>query len=144
MPKMDKAHETGESQMVPRAKILAVDDEPRFLELVSHILTDEGHEVETVDNGNDALEKIKSKKYSLLLTGVRMPYMNGFELYEHIQKIAPSLAEKTIVVSGSVTQADTQEFLTKNKLLYSQTLRCGAIKKRGKAGIGRYWLDHRT
>jgi CheY-like chemotaxis protein len=101
-----------------RAKILAVDDEPSFTKLVSHLLTTEGYEVDTAVNGIDALDKIQGKKYNLLLTGIRMPGMAGFELFECVRKIAPSLANKTIVISGSINSADTEEFLAKYKLPY--------------------------
>lgn len=101
-----------------RAKILVVDDEPSFLKLVSHLLIAEGHEVDTAVNGIDALDKIRGKEYHLLLTGIRMPGMTGFEFYERVRKIAPSLANKTIVISGSIDSADTKEFLTKYKLPY--------------------------
>ena len=101
-----------------RAKILVVDDEPIFTQLVSHLLTADGYEVDTAVDGIDALDKIRGKKYDLLLTGIRMPGMSGFELYECAIKIAPSLANKTIVISGSIDSADTKEFLTKYKLPY--------------------------
>jgi len=110
--------ETDESGRVPLTRILVVDDDPRLLRIVSKILTDEGHEVETVDNGRDALERIESRRYSLILTGIRMPYMNGFELYEHIQKIDRFLANRVIVISGDVMAEDAQEFLAKNDVPY--------------------------
>lgn len=106
------------SGKVSRARILVVDDDELFRELVARILTDEGHEVDTAVDGDDALEKIKGKKYRLLITGIVMPRMDGFELYEHIKKIAPSLANKTIYLSGAVTKADAQEFFVRHKLPY--------------------------
>ena len=53
-----------------------------------------------------------------MLTGICMPCMNGCELYEYVKRIAPSLADKTIVISGSVNDEDSREFLVKNKLPY--------------------------
>ena len=107
-----------EPRKKPRDKILVVDDDETLSEFVSRLLTSEGYEVDTAIDGSDALEKIKGKKYNLLLTGIRMPRIDGFELYKHVKKIAPSLAKKTIVVSGSVKATDTKEFLSRNKLPY--------------------------
>ncbi len=101
-----------------RAKILVVDDDLSFLELVSDLLTADGYEVNTAANGMDALDKIRGEKYNLLLTGIMMPGMTGFELYESVRKIAPYLANKTIVISSSIDSADTKEFLTKYNLPY--------------------------
>jgi DNA-binding response OmpR family regulator len=106
------------SSKKPWAKILVVDDEERYLNFVSRVLIAEGYEVDTAVGGIDALVKIKGNTYSLLLTGIRMPYMSGFEFYGYVQKIALSLAEKTIIVSASVNSEDTIEFLAENKLTY--------------------------
>lgn len=52
------------------------------------------------------------------MTGIRMPYMNGFKLYEHIQKIDQSLANRVIVITGGVMGEDTRDFLRKAKASY--------------------------
>jgi len=114
----DEISKIDKSGKEPRVKILVVDDEERYLKLVSNLLIAGGYNVDTAVSGIDGLAKIKGNRYSLLITGIRMPCMSGFELYKYVQKIAPSLADKTIVVSGSIEDADTREFLTKNKLPY--------------------------
>lgn len=101
-----------------RGKILVVDDEERCLNFVSCLLAGEGYEVNTAVDGIDALAKIKTNRYNLLLTGICMPYMNGFELYKYVKRIDPSLANKTIVISGSINDENTSEFLAENKLTY--------------------------
>jgi CheY-like chemotaxis protein len=82
------------------------------------VLTDEGHEVETVDNTPDALEMIKSKRYNLILLDIKLPEMSGIELYRHIQKIARSLARRVVFITGDVMGADTQDFLASTKAPY--------------------------
>lgn len=103
---------------INQAGILAVDDEERYLNFVSWLLTGEGYQVDTAVDGIDALAMIKTNRYNLLLTGINMPYMNGCELYEYVKRVDPSLANKTIVVCGSVNDEDVREFLTENKLTY--------------------------
>ncbi len=103
---------------INQAGILAVDDEEGCLNFVSWLLTGEGYQVDTALDGIDALAMIKTNRYNLLLTGICMPYMNGCELYEYVKRIDPPLAEKTIVISGSVNGVDTRAFLAENKLTY--------------------------
>lgn len=104
------------------AAILVVDDEPFFTTLVSRLLIDEGYEVDTACNGMNALEKIiRGKKYNLLLTDIVMPGMSGFELYERAIKIAPYLANKTIITGSFIDSDDRKEFFTKYKLPYIVT-----------------------
>lgn len=114
----DEISKIAKSGKEPRAKILVVDDEEQYLKYVSNLLITEGYKVDTAVDGINALAKIKGNRYSLLITGIRMPYMNGFEFYGYVQKIAPSLANKTIVISASINDEATREFLAENKLTY--------------------------
>jgi PAS domain S-box-containing protein len=100
------------------AKILVVDDELAILQFLERVLTDEGHEVETVDNADDALERIENKRYRLILMDIKMPGMGGIELYKRIQKIAHSLTRRVVFITGDVMGGDTKEFLAKVKAHY--------------------------
>jgi len=105
-----------ETKVALKEKILVVDDEPTVLLLVSRVLTDEGHEVETIDNADDALETIEHKRYSLILLDIKMPGMSGIELYKRIQKIAPSLARRIVFITGDVIGASTTAFIVRTKV----------------------------
>ncbi len=64
-------------------KILIVDDEPNILILLEQALEaleDEGVELLTARNGEEALEKIKTEKPNLVFLDVMMPKMNGLEV----------------------------------------------------------------
>ena len=71
--------------------ILLVDDDERVLFVVSESLEKLGGQVDIVTavNGEDALEKIKSRFYDLVITDLKMPKMNGFDLTKRIQTISP-------------------------------------------------------
>jgi CheY-like chemotaxis protein len=95
-----------------------VDDEPAVRQLLSEVLTEEGHGVETVDNADDALEMISNRRYGLILLDIKMPGMTGIELYKRIQKIARSLGRRIVFITGDVIGTDTQEFLAKTNAHY--------------------------
>ena len=64
-------------------KILIVDDEPYIrllLEQTLEDLEDEGVELLTADNGEEALDAIKTEKPDLVFLDVMMPKMNGFDV----------------------------------------------------------------
>ena len=116
----DKRPEPGEpvadeSSRVSGVKILVVDDEPAILEFLSQVLADEGHHVETIDSANDALERIRNKRYRLILLDVEMPGISGIALYKHFQEIAESLAKRVVFITGDTLGADTRDFLSKTK-----------------------------
>jgi CheY-like chemotaxis protein len=107
-----------EPEKVGKAKILVVDDEQVIGDLVKRILGGEGYQVDTVDNATDALKMIEGKRYNLLLLDVKMPGMSGVQLYRRIDKIASSLAKRVVFVTGDVMGADTEKFLTENKVAH--------------------------
>ncbi|MGA2247710.1 MAG: response regulator [Verrucomicrobiota bacterium] len=83
-----------------RGKILAVDDEPDQLELVGMLLRDEGFDVDTCQDGSEALEKLRKSRPDLILVDVSMPKMNGFTLCEAIRKNAATAAIPIIMLTG--------------------------------------------
>ena len=109
---------TEESNRVVGAKILVVDDEPATLQLLSQILINEGHKVETVTNATDALERIKNGRYNLILLDIKLPGMSGIEVYKSIQKIAQSLARRVVFITGDVMGGDTNDFISRTKAPY--------------------------
>lgn len=67
-------------------KILVVDDEEGARELFNTILTDEGYEVTLANNGQDALSRMKSSTYDLVVTDIKMPGMDGLQLLQELRK----------------------------------------------------------
>jgi PAS domain S-box-containing protein len=107
-----------EPEKVAKARILVVDDEQVIRDLVKRVLGGEGYEVETVDNAGDALKKIEGKRYNLVLIDIKMPGMDGVELYERIQKIARSLARRVVFITGDILSAHTEKFLSETKVAH--------------------------
>src|SRR5919204_4905954 len=70
-----------------KKSILLVDDEPDIIEILRVGLEDNGFRVDAFTDPELALSSFKSGAYDLLLLDVRMPKLNGFELYEQIKKI---------------------------------------------------------
>jgi len=70
-------------------KILVVDDEAHIRLLIEQTLEeleDQGVEILTADNGEDALETIKSEKPKLVFLDVMMPKMNGFDVCRTVKR----------------------------------------------------------
>jgi len=107
-----------EMPKVATARMLVVDDEATVRDLLRRALEEEGHEVECVDNAEDALELVQKKRYRLILLDIKMPGMSGPELYQRMNKITKSLARRVVFVTGDVIGTGTQEFLKKTKARY--------------------------
>jgi len=71
--------------------ILVVDDETVMRDLVKLILKREGIAVHCVASGEEALEQIKEKTFSMMITDLNMPGLNGLELARKSLEIAPQM-----------------------------------------------------
>lgn len=91
--------------------VLIIDDEPGILNLLRQIVRDEGHRPETATSGAHALEKLRKKDYDLIFCDIKMPHMDGQELYREIKTRNGALARKIIFVTGDVVSPQTREFL---------------------------------
>ena len=63
---------------MPNEKILLVDDEPDFVEIVQFFLEENEYQVAAATNGEEALEKAIEEKPDLILLDIMMPKMDGF------------------------------------------------------------------
>jgi two-component system, OmpR family, response regulator ChvI len=70
-----------------RNRILIVDDEPDITESFGLALEDSGFEVDKYNDPAVALASFKPNVYGLLILDIKMPKMDGFELYDKIKKI---------------------------------------------------------
>ncbi len=67
------------------AKLLAVDDDPSNLEMLTRRLQKLGHEVTKAVNGRIALQKLKEEEFDLVLLDILMPELDGFQTLEFIK-----------------------------------------------------------
>ncbi|MBN1844375.1 MAG: response regulator [Sedimentisphaerales bacterium] len=61
-------------------RILLADDDSKIQLIIQLWLKEKGHQVETVRNGRDALDRLQQQPYDVLITDVNMPLLNGIEL----------------------------------------------------------------
>jgi DNA-binding NtrC family response regulator len=81
-----------------RFRILIVDDQVEILRALQRELRDIPADIDTCNNGKDALEALQRQRYALLITDNSMPGMTGIELLGHLDKISPETSR--IVLSG--------------------------------------------
>ena len=69
-----------------KIKVLVVDDFPTMRRIVKNLLKQLGFEnIDEAENGEDALRKLKSGEYGLVVSDWNMPVMEGLELLKHIR-----------------------------------------------------------
>ncbi|MGM0932022.1 MAG: ATP-binding response regulator [Bacteroidota bacterium] len=86
--------------LLKNKKALVVDDEPSQLALTQELVKSLGLTCESSLNGYDALNKLKSDKFDLVLTDIQMPRMDGLELISQIKEDPKIKNIPVIAISG--------------------------------------------
>ena len=85
---------------MPKARVLAVDDQRYFRELIEEFLTAEGFETQTAASGEEALHILERSAFDIVLTDLVMPGMDGSELVHRVKSRNPE--QDIVVVTGVV------------------------------------------
>lgn len=69
-----------------RFRVLVVDDDSVNLKVITHILSSEDYQIETVNSANEAMDKLSDEQWDLIIADVMMPDTSGYELTRMIRK----------------------------------------------------------
>ena len=83
-------------------RILVVDDEENTRIGLTKLLSQEGYEVESAANGNDALDLLGQHKVNLVISDINMPDMNGLVFLRELSRKFPSTSVIMITAYGGV------------------------------------------
>jgi DNA-binding NtrC family response regulator len=89
-----------------RPRVLIVDDEVDICANLADIMQDLGYDVDSAYSGEAALELVKTKSYDLALLDLKMPGMDGLELYRRIREIS---AGTVAIVITAYASSDTAQ-----------------------------------
>jgi DNA-binding NtrC family response regulator len=97
--------------MAKKSSILVVDDEDALRTVLSSELLNEGYEVHSAADGDDAITELDKGQYDLVLLDIKMPRMNGFEVLKHIKQ--NHVRTKVVMLTGF---ADLKNAIESKKL----------------------------
>lgn len=89
------------------ARILVVDDAEMIRVFFSTLLAQQGHEVETANDGVEAMEKFKAKPADLVFMDIFMPRQEGLATITELLKIRPGLPIVAMSAGSSFTDLET-------------------------------------
>jgi len=88
-------------------KILIADDEPDILEIISYNLNNEGYQVFTAKDGNEAIEKAKEVHPDLIILDIMMPYKSGVDVCRILR--SQTAFEDTLIIFLTALNDDTTQ-----------------------------------
>lgn len=86
-------------------KILIVDDEQDYCDVMEMIFASHGYQAEVCSNGEEALEKLAEKTFDLVLTDLMMPRMDGTQLLQQVKKKYPGTEVIMMTAYGTIEKA---------------------------------------
>jgi ATP-dependent Lon protease len=94
-------------KLTQKEKILIVDDEEIMRSFLLDVFMDEGYDLDSAANGEEALEKISRNQYQLIITDIRMPGVDGTEVLKKAKELNPKT--EVIVITGYASPQIKQE-----------------------------------
>jgi len=88
--------------------ILVIDDEPAWLKITSHILRNHGYDVLTAGSGAEAIKALTTFRPDMILSDVRMPDMNGFDLVDNLKRI-PATSSTPVIFFSAIDDYDARK-----------------------------------
>jgi DNA-binding NtrC family response regulator len=93
------------SAVIPKRRILVVEDEPMVCDAVEMMLRHDGHSVQTANNAAEALGCMDRAEFDLVMTDYAMPHMKGDELARRIKLRNPEMPIVLITAHAEVLQS---------------------------------------
>jgi CheY-like chemotaxis protein len=97
-------------------RVLIVDDEPLILNILKALIG-ELAVIETAENGQEALSKVKGQYFDVIISDISMPVLNGIEFYRQASLIDPGIGSRFLFFSGNPTD-EYRRFFSENNLRY--------------------------
>jgi CheY-like chemotaxis protein len=77
-------------------RILAVEDEPEYLEMLQDVVKSVGHSITIASNGREALKLLEREKVDVIVSDVAMPQMDGIEFHARL-RLKPEFANTPFI-----------------------------------------------
>ena len=101
-----------------KKQILIVDDEPGMRMTLADIINITGFTAATVENGSQALEKVKKQVFDVILMDFKMPGLNGVETFMEIRKLLPDV--KVIFITAYYNEQSIKEAMDEGAIVIYQ------------------------
>jgi DNA-binding response OmpR family regulator len=80
------------------ARVLIAEDNPEIRQLIERVLQRDGVDVETVEDGEQAIERIGAEHYDAILLDFMMPIASGFDVINWIEENRPDVAKACVII----------------------------------------------
>jgi len=91
--------------------VLIVEDETALASAMAESLSDAGFLVDRAGDGEEAMAHLEDGQYDIIISDLKMPRMDGIQLFGALREQHPEMAERLMFVTGDVIGTDAERFL---------------------------------
>ena len=102
-------------------RVLVVDDEVAIVDAIAEFLDLQNISTDKANDGNEALKLLGKNRYDAIISDIRMPGLDGPQLYEKASAMQPAYRERFLFMSGDLIRENTQSFVS--------SLSCACLSK---------------
>lgn len=95
-----------------KKKILVLEDEPNFREIMQCYFAEQGFHVVTVQNGVEGVHEILASDFDAILCDMQMPTLPGDMFYRAVERMRPHLCDRFIFMTGYRGNQKVNEFIS--------------------------------
>ncbi len=100
-----------ESAAQLQKKILLVEDDPAFQEIMKEFLTEVGYEVVAVQNGVQGVHEVLASDFEVILCDMMMPTLPGDMFYRAVERMRPHLCQRFVFMTGHRGNPKVNDFI---------------------------------
>jgi CheY-like chemotaxis protein len=94
-------------------RVLVLEDDPAFREVITDFLAECGYTVVAVQNGAEGVREVMASDFGLILCDMQMPAMPGDMFYRAVERLRPRLCERFVFMTGNRGVSPAGEFIKK-------------------------------
>ncbi|MBI4463157.1 MAG: response regulator [Acidobacteria bacterium] len=96
-------------QQDPRPRrVLVIDDDPQTLRILEIMLRPDRYAVETASSADEAVQKLQTADFDVIVSDIRMPEFDGRSLYRFFMVYLPAYAQRVIFLTGDQSEKTTR------------------------------------
>lgn len=92
-------------------KVLLLEDDPAFREIMTDFLRENGYEVTAVQNGVEGVHKILASDFELILCDMMMPTLPGDMFFRAVERMRPQLCDRFVFMTGHRGNPRVNDFI---------------------------------
>ena len=111
LPPSIRIHPPADAAKTALKKVLLLEDDPAFGEIMTDFLRESGFEVEAVVNGVEGVHKVLASDFEVILCDMMMPTLPGDMFFRAVERMRPHLCDRFVFMTGHRNNQKVNEFI---------------------------------